>query len=250
MSKGRAPLGRASARSGSVEVFIRPERSLAMRLAGLAWRLRTEIILGAVGLWVWHRATRVMPGWLVLVVLVVLLAGVFGWPTSRRFVAGHMWCTLSRHRVRACLIQCRVMNHHGYVPWFLWVRPTNVGERLWLLCRPGISVRDFEDKTTQLAAACWARDARVGAWRRLAAVITVDVIRRDPLTAGRLIGNPLTAELADSELAPLMPELGKRPAALVAVPDLPAQQPPAPTEVRAEEPVAVAASGEDVSDYV
>jgi hypothetical protein len=65
------------------------------------------------------------------------------------------------------LVQSRVMNHRGYVPWLLWVRPTNVGERVWLLMRPGICVDDLDTRTSQIAAACWARDARVrcgGGW--------------------------------------------------------------------------------------
>ena len=84
------------------------------------------------------------------------------------------------------------MNHRGYVPWLLWVRPTNVGERVWLLMRPGICVDDLDTRTSQIAAACWARDARVPAWRRLVAVVLVDVVRRDPLTSGKLVGSPLT----------------------------------------------------------
>jgi len=113
------------------------------------------------------------------------------WAPSWRFVVGHMWCTVTRHRLRSCLVQSRIMNYRGYVPWCLWVRPTNVGERVWLFMRPGICVDDLEAKTPQFAAACWARDARVRAVRRLVALVAVDVIRRDPLTSGRLIGSPL-----------------------------------------------------------
>ncbi len=46
-----------------------------------------------------------------------------------------------------CMVQSRVMNHRGYVPWLLWVRPTNVGERVWLLMRPGICAEDVESRT-------------------------------------------------------------------------------------------------------
>jgi hypothetical protein len=91
------------------------------------------------------------------------------------------------------LVQSRVMNHRGYVPWLLWVRPTNVGERVWLLMRPGICVDDLDTRTSQIAAACWARDARVRAWRRLVAVVLVDVVRRDPLTSGKLVSCALNS---------------------------------------------------------
>jgi hypothetical protein len=248
MSKSRAPFGRGSARGGSFEVLVRPERSPVLRAVGLVWRLRAEIAAVLLAQWVWQTVNRLMPSWAVLVVLVVLLAGVVGWPPTRRFVVSRLWCTVSRHRVRACLVHCRIANRHGYVPWLLWVRPTKVGERVWLLCRPGISVRDFEDRTTQLAAACWARDARVAAWRRLAAVITVDVIRRDPLTADRMVDNPITVSLAEATGSPASDRTA---AVLTAVPGRPVEdQQAAPAEGRTGSPVVLAASGEDVSDYV
>ena len=43
MSKSRSPFGRRVDRTGSVEVFIRPERSLLVRLLAVGWRLRTEL---------------------------------------------------------------------------------------------------------------------------------------------------------------------------------------------------------------
>ena len=132
-----------------------------------------------------------MPVWAAVTVVLVATAGaVMAWRPSCRFVVGHVWCTVTRHRLRSCLVQSRMMNYRGYVPWCLWVRPTKVGERVWLLMRPGICVEDLEAKTPQIAAACWARDARVRAWRRLVAVVAVDVIRRDPLTTGRARSAP------------------------------------------------------------
>lgn len=193
MSKSRAPFGRRADRTGSVEVFIRPERSVLVRLLAVAWQLRTELAAVVAGVWLWLWLTDRMPRWAAVTVLVAVAAGVAAWGPSRRFVAGHVWCTVTRHRLRSCMVQSRVMNHRGYVPWCLWVRPTNVGERVWLLMRPGICAQDVESRTAHIAAACWARDARVRAWRRLVAVVLVDVVRRDPLTTGRLVGSPLTA---------------------------------------------------------
>ena len=195
-TSGRSPFGRRADRTGSVEVFIRPERSVLVRLAAVLWLLRTELSALVVGVWGWLWLTDRMPVWAAVAVLVVTAGAVMAWRPSCRFVVGHGWCTVTRHRLRSCLVQSRIMNYRGYVPWCLWVRPTRVGERVWLLMRPGICVEDLEAKTPQIAAACWARDARVRAMRRLVAVVAVDVIRRDPLTTGRLIGSPLPA-LAD-----------------------------------------------------
>ncbi len=46
MSKSRTsgrPFGRRADRTGSVEVFIRPERSVLVRLVAVLWQLRTEL---------------------------------------------------------------------------------------------------------------------------------------------------------------------------------------------------------------
>ena len=153
------------------------------------------------GVWGWLWLIDRVPRWAAVTVVAVVMVGLIAWGPSRRFVAGHAWCTVTRHRLRSCLVQSRVMNSRGYVPWCLWVRPTNVGERVWLLMRPGICAEDVESRTAQIAAACWARDARVRAWRRLVAVVLVDVIRRDPLAAGRQIGSPLTG-LAGGDSVP------------------------------------------------
>ena len=210
-TSGRSPFGRRADRTGSVEVFIRPERSVLVRLAAVLWQLRTELTALVVGIWGWLWLTHRMPVWAALALLFVTSGAVMAWRPSCRFVVGHVWCTVTRHRLRSCLVQSRIINCRGYVPWCLWVRPTNVGERVWLLMRPGICVEDLEAKTPQIAAACWARDARVRAMRRLVAVVAVDVIRRDPLTTGRLIGSPLPA-MADgmpAGLAGLPVDLGE-----------------------------------------
>jgi hypothetical protein len=172
-------------------MFVRPERSLIVRVLAVLWQLRTELVASVVGVWGWLWLTDRMPAWIAVTVVSVTIAALLGWGPSRRFALGHVWCTITRHRLRSCLVQSRVMNHCGYVPWLLWVRPTNVGERVWLLMRPGICVEDLDTRASQIAAACWARDARVRAWRRLVAVVLVDVVRRDPLTSGKLVGSPL-----------------------------------------------------------
>jgi hypothetical protein len=154
MSKNRSPFGRRAERTGSVEVFIRPERSLLVRLLAVVWRLRTELTASVVGVWGWLWLTDRLPSWAAVTVLSVTFAAVLCWGPSRRFVLGHVWCTITRHRMRSCLVQSRVMNHRGYVPWLLWVRPTNVGERAWLLLRPGICAEDMESRTPHIAAAC------------------------------------------------------------------------------------------------
>jgi hypothetical protein len=73
----------------------------------------------------------------------------------------------------------------------VWIRPTQVGERAWVLCRAGISAEDFTDHTDELRAACYARDVRVTRNRRWSHLVTIDIIRRDTLAATNTITSPL-----------------------------------------------------------
>jgi len=65
-------------------------------------------------------------------------------------------------------------------------------ERIWVLCRAGISAEDFSGHIGELAAACYARDARVTRNRQWSYLVTIDSIRRDTLAAS----NAITSQLA------------------------------------------------------
>jgi hypothetical protein len=118
-------------------------------------------------------------------------------PASRRYLNRRWWSIATRHRMRACFVQTRTMTHHGRLPLLVWSRPAPVGERVrvWLLA--GLSVKDLERVTTETAAACWAADVRVTPSRRQAALVVVEVIRRDPLTGGAL--TPQVVDDLDSD---------------------------------------------------
>ena len=60
-----------------------------------------------------------------------------------------------------------------------------------MLCRAGISAEDFQDRTEELRAACYARDARVTRNRRWSHLVTIDIIRRDTLAADHTVSSPL-----------------------------------------------------------
>jgi hypothetical protein len=258
MPKGRTPFGRRADRTGSVEVFVRPERSMFVRLLAGLWQLRAELTALAVGVYVWLWLTDRMPRWAGLAVVLGTVAALLLWGPTRRLVVGHVWCTVTRHRLRSCMAQTGVTNRHGYVPWLLWVRPTNVGERVRLLMRPGICADDLEGRTAYIAAACWARDARVRPNRRVAALVTVDVIRHNPLTADRTIGSPLPV-LSGRGRPDVEPggadELAMAGESAPHVPTLRAVRGGRAAEPEREVPAApglgpLSSSGEDVSDYV
>jgi hypothetical protein len=170
------------------------------------------------------------------------------------------------------------MTHEGLLPLFMWTRPTPVGDRLWLWLRPGLSGRDIEAVADRIAAACWASEARVRVSAKRAAIVSVEVIRRDPLASPGPLPSPLLDGVArahfdtDADVIPLPDRSTVIPAKPVgSAPRLdhppvtvdPARAPrggatkrtgtrsPTPTENTESSVAAVVGwSGKDVSDYV
>jgi len=243
---------RKLAKHEQLEIRIRPQRSLWVQLLLVVWRWRAEIVAVVVLVVVFaHLSDRLGSSTTALVAMTAPVLVVLAIPVTRRFTLARAWCVLTRHRLRSCLVQVQATNRDGRLPWVLWARPTPVGERLWLWMLPGLSVLDLENRTEVIAASCWARDARVHRTRRLATLVRVDVIRRDPLGRPRPIPNTLmhaTKAFPPAEPAPVIPTgQGNRPK--------PAAQPTATNPTHpAPQPVnggpSVLLNGEDVSDYV
>jgi hypothetical protein len=272
---------RPSYRTGSFEIFTYPHHSPAARALGAIWRWRVEG-LGVLTLtvaWVWlaYQIPESWPRWSVPVILVAVIVVIAVVPFSRRFVIRRVWCVFSRHRVRKCFVQSRVMTHEGLLPLFMWTRPTPVGDRLWLWLRPGLSGRDIESVTDRIAAACWASTARVRVSVKRAAIVSVEVIRRDPLASSGQLHSPLLHEVSrahfatDAELIPLPDRSTVIPAkpehSATSLDDFPSTDParatrggatkrtgtrtPAPAKDSESSVAAVVGwSGKDVSDYV
>jgi len=69
----------------------------------------------------------------------------------------------------------------------LWIRPTPVGDRARVIVRAGLCADDFINAAEEMAAACAAREVRVTASPRYSLLLTIDIIRRDPLAPGKLV---------------------------------------------------------------
>src|SRR5262249_41015670 len=111
-----------------------------------------------------------------------------------------VWCAVTRHRLRMCFAEfVRVpgRTHHGpRLPLVLWARPTPAGARVWVWLRPGLDLAEVEGKAGKLAVACWAALVRVArAGERHAALVRMDVARRDPLAGG--VSSPLATAVPD-----------------------------------------------------
>jgi hypothetical protein len=137
--------------------------------------------------------------WVSLALFLVSAGLAAAVPKVRRRVVAWSWCVIVRHRLRLCfsqVIRTAGRMQAGSLPLMLWARPTPAGERVWIWLRPGLDLAALDGKAGQLAVACWASEVRVvRASDRFAALIRVDLSRRDPL-AGELV-SPLAALFAD-----------------------------------------------------
>ncbi|MDG4790240.1 hypothetical protein O7626_30690 [Micromonospora sp. WMMD1102] len=221
------------------------------------WHWLPEILLGLGLVYGWQalmQAANLVVALLVLAVLVGVPAAVG--PVRRRLVAWS-WCLIVRHRLRMCFAAFVATNRNGVLPLVLLARPTPAGERVWIWLRPGLSLKDLEaeGQVHRLAVACWANEVRVmRASRRYAALIRVDITRREPLTdtvVSPLPGFIPTDVPANAPTSPGMPPVGLD---LPDVPDEPVTGPddnPRPRKPRNPTNNSTVAdpSGFDPSDY-
>jgi hypothetical protein len=183
---------------------FRPHRSWPVQVAVTVWRWSAELVLLACLLYLMHAAEAdlgVSSTVFLLVLAVVLVALTFYGPT-RRVLGGVFWVFVTRHRLRTFFVEARIFNRSGKLPWVLTAYPTPVGERCWVWLMPGLSVQDLENTAEQIATATWARTARIERHRSRGGLIRVDVIRRDPLTAGGALPSvliPATGNGADDQ---------------------------------------------------
>jgi hypothetical protein len=148
------------------------------------WALELSALLGLLAAWLF--LSQWLAWWGGLAVLGLLAAGLALVDPVRRGAVALFWCLSDRHRLRLSFARIVRAPGAGRVPAYplmLWARPTLAGERVWVLLRPGLDLADLEGKTAKLAVACWASEVRVArASQRSAALLRIDVTRRDPLT--------------------------------------------------------------------
>lgn len=165
--------------------------SAAAAVIGWVFRHLPVLLLLAVMAWLWSTvAGAIGRGWAAALVI-VLVAVVVAVPASRRALLVALGCLVTQTRLRTGLIELRLTTHGGRLPFVLWLVPTPVGERVWLWCRAGVSPEDIADETDGLRSACFAREVRVTRDRRWSSLVVLDVVRRDPLAAGRTVPSPL-----------------------------------------------------------
>lgn len=155
--------------------------------AGTLWRFRIEAAVlscGAAADVALTRALTLVWALVVLAAAVVILAVL---PWTRRLVVRRAWCVISRHRLQRVFFETRMHTRSGRLSLIAWIRPTQVGERAWIICRAGICAEDLEAHTGEIAAACYAREARVEKSKRWAQLVKVDIVRRDTLAPKHVV---------------------------------------------------------------
>jgi hypothetical protein len=178
-----------SARNHRNNPYIIDRLSVQVRhsAAGVLWRFRTELAVLTMGIaGVWALAKAVTTAWLALI-LIMTGTAVTIVPQVRRFIIRRAWCVLSRHRIQKVCFETRMHTRSGRLPLVLRIHPTKVGERALIWCRAGICAADFEAHTPEIAAACYARQARVEGNKRWAQLVQVDIVRRETLGAHTVI---------------------------------------------------------------
>jgi hypothetical protein len=174
------------------DMFVRGHRTAA----GIMWRFRTELttltVMGAAYTALAHVLNLVLAG--VAVGGLALIMAALPW--SRRFLLRRAWCVISRHRIQRVCFETRMHTRSGRLPLVLRIHPTEVGERALVWCRAGICVEDFEAHAAEIAAACYAREARIERNKHRAQLVTIQVVRRDTLAAHNVITPALAAVTA------------------------------------------------------
>jgi hypothetical protein len=175
--------------------------------AGTLWRFRTELAIITVATGDVLFAHRFVPVLWAAVILAALALSLMAVPWTRRFLTRRVWCVLSRHRMQRVFYETRMHTRSGRLPLVLRIHPTQVGERALIWCRAGICFEDFEAHTGEIAAACYAREARIERSKRWAQIVVVNIVRRDTLaphhvvTSGLAITMPKRREKDDPAAA-------------------------------------------------
>jgi hypothetical protein len=175
--------------------------------AGVLWRFRTEAtsLLAAAAI-IWQLAVAITIVW-ALITLVVLATAAFVTPLVRKYIVRRAWCVISRHRLQKVFFETRMHTRSGRLSLILRIHPTQVGERALIWCRAGICFEDFEAHTGEIAAACYAREARIERSKRWAQLVQVNIVRRDTLAAHHVITSSLASK------APAVPPAARNDAA-------------------------------------
>lgn len=171
----------------------------------IIWHWAGEIGAGGGLLLAYLALAELVVPWQAGLIVVTAIGGLFALPFTRSRLMPWAWCATSRHRLRLCFAQFVRTNQNGTAPFILIARPTPAGERVWVWLRPGLALADIEPRRDKLAVACWAKDIRLSpASRRYAALVRIDITRRNPLS--KTIDSPLPSMVDGGPVLAAIPD--------------------------------------------
>lgn len=116
-------------------------------------------------------------GWIWSLAVMGITAVTFAWPDARYWLVARARCVITAHRVRTGCAQAWVQSRSGKLPIILLTTPRPCGERVYIWCRAGICLEDFQEASDILRSACWASDTYITSSTRYSHVVILDVIR-------------------------------------------------------------------------
>jgi hypothetical protein len=149
-------------------------------ILALVWRWRWEVAI-FLGIPAGLILLGIHIGWAWSIAVIGMAAVIFAWPENRHWLAAHIRCIITAHRVRTGCAQAWIQTRSGKLPIILMTRPQPHGERVYIWCRAGICREDFEAASDILRSACWASDIYVTSSTRFSHIVILDVIR-NPLS--------------------------------------------------------------------
>jgi S-DNA-T family DNA segregation ATPase FtsK/SpoIIIE len=149
----------------------------------MLWPWRRELLLASVFVVVWGRLTGPLPAEWSLAVTTGASVGLLGLPPVRRWLIGWLACSRTRRQLLAGFKHTRTANLDGRLPRVVKTKATTIGQQLALRLRPGQSTELLDARVEELRAAVRSRDVRLTRDEQRSHRVTVDVVRRDTLTA-------------------------------------------------------------------
>lgn len=168
------------------------------------WRWLPELVVlsGLVFVFIYVVRSQDLPTYAAACVVVMPITLLLVIPKVGPALRAVLWVDVTRHRLRSFMAENGIRNRTGRLPWLLFIWPTKVGERAWMVLVAGIDIGDIESRLGSLGSTCWAREGRVVAHKQWSHLIRIDIVRRDLLAGKQPVANKLIPKGTELELLP------------------------------------------------
>ena len=178
MTAGRRPRRHRRGRLiAELQKDLRPVARPNMLVLLWRWRYELALLIGIPAA-ITVLITQLSPMWS-LTAIGIIGGTLATWPQARSWLVAHAHCILTAHRVRTGCAQAWIHSRDGKLPIILLTSPKPYGERVYIWCRAGTCLEDFEAASDILRSACWASDIYATSSIRYSHIVILDVIRHE-----------------------------------------------------------------------